>query len=504
MACRFLLRLVGACAAAALASAGSAPEFLARRDSAEDSASCVADERPCEDGADCCGVCAYIGADTWQCKACTPPGEECIPMGNRCCDGGNKRKDVALPHPQHVCSPTNEVSKKYGITKYTCQAAAAQQPAGLQTSARRGGGGNATSGPANPKQTPTEAKALPSSLRSSPSVSRALQVGDATADELRAILAGARTCFDRHPVDTSNLGQLQGTLGSAVGCVQDAMEASWGWRPLVDVQGSASCGQCDGYGRGATVIEVDTESGNWMFVMRLKAGPALRLSSSPSASSSSARSVSRALQLGDATADELRAILAAARQCFDRHAVDISNLGQLQFTLGVAVGCVQDAMEARWGWRPLVDVQGSASCGQCSGYGRGATVIEVLTDSGNWMFVMRLKAGSAPRLSQERKPAKALQQGDATDEQLQVVLRAADTCFQKQPGAAHGPTQLYAELGAAIACVETACEAAWGWKPRVDEAGSHSCGRCEGYGLGATVVAVDMSWQRWMFVMRLK
>jgi len=85
------------------------------------STECVADGKPCADGVDCCGICAYIGANTWTCQACTPLGDECIPMGNRCCDGGNKQKDVVLEHPSHTCRATGEISEKYGITKYTCQ-----------------------------------------------------------------------------------------------------------------------------------------------------------------------------------------------------------------------------------------------------------------------------------------------------------------------------------------------------------------------------------------------
>jgi len=90
----------------------------------QESTACVADGKACVDGVDCCGVCAYIGADTWTCQACTALGDECIPMGNRCCDGGNKQADVVLEHPAHTCKATNEISEKYGSTGYTCQSSA--------------------------------------------------------------------------------------------------------------------------------------------------------------------------------------------------------------------------------------------------------------------------------------------------------------------------------------------------------------------------------------------
>jgi len=87
--------------------------------------SCVADGQPCADGVDCCGVCAYKGADTMMCEACTPPGEECIPMGNTCCDGGSKQPGQDVAEPGHVCAATNEQSQRYNSTKYTCQQRAA-------------------------------------------------------------------------------------------------------------------------------------------------------------------------------------------------------------------------------------------------------------------------------------------------------------------------------------------------------------------------------------------
>lgn len=303
-------------------------------------------------------------------------------MGNRCCDGGRKRRNVVQQVSEHVCRATSEVSQRYGTTRYTCQRAF-WQPIGSKE--------KETSASIVPiqSQPPWDSEMSPQMLDSSlsaprlnPSVARALQIGDATSEQLAAILRLARVCFDRSPADPSNL--LEGTLGSAVGCVQDGMQTRWGWRPFVDIQGSTSCDQCDEYGGGATVIEVITDSGDWMLVMRLK-----------------------------------------------------------------------DLFVQK---RP---VQGSST-------------------------------------------AKVLQPGDAADSQLAVILQATERCFDTQQGDTHSSTQLYAKLGAALVCVQSMCEAAWGWKPHVREAGSHSCGTCEGSGLGATVIAVDTNWQNWMFVLQLK
>jgi len=98
-------------------------DFLGRYVQDQLGQKCVVHDRPCEEGVDCCGVCAYIGADTWRCMACTEAGQECIPMGNRCCDGGSRQADAVVAHAQHSCEATAETSEKYGTTKYTCQLA---------------------------------------------------------------------------------------------------------------------------------------------------------------------------------------------------------------------------------------------------------------------------------------------------------------------------------------------------------------------------------------------
>jgi len=85
---------------------------------------CIGNDEACVEGIDCCGVCAYIGADTWRCIACTEAGDECIPMGNRCCGGGSKQQDSVEASAQYSCQSTSENSTRYGngnTTKYTCQ-----------------------------------------------------------------------------------------------------------------------------------------------------------------------------------------------------------------------------------------------------------------------------------------------------------------------------------------------------------------------------------------------
>jgi hypothetical protein len=215
---------------------------------------------------------------------------------------------------------------------------------------------------------------------------KALQLGDANEQQLREILAASQQCFGSHKVDTSNIGSLQGTLGSAVGCVEDELEKAWGSQPSIDDYGSQSCGQCEGYGLGSTIIEVGTEEGKWMFVVRLEGSAAAK------ALSRSRHGHAVVVQQGDATYEQLEVILRATNRCFRRHQVDTSNIGALQGSLGTAVACVQRKCERAWGWRPRVSGEGSHSCGRCEGYGLGATIIAMDgTASGDWMFEMRLK-----------------------------------------------------------------------------------------------------------------
>jgi len=96
---------------------------LPRASAALAAPACVAHGQHCEEGVDCCGVCASKGSDLMVCEACTPPGEECVPMGNSCCDGGTKQPGQEVAHPAHMCAATNEKSEKYPRAKhkYTCQ-----------------------------------------------------------------------------------------------------------------------------------------------------------------------------------------------------------------------------------------------------------------------------------------------------------------------------------------------------------------------------------------------
>lgn len=99
------------------------------------------------------------------------------------------------------------------------------------------------------------------------SVASVLQPGQASTALLGDTLEAARSCYDRHPVDTANMGMLQQTLWDAAHCVESDLEAV-GHMVDIDSTGSHACGRCDGYGDDATVIKVTTDSGDWMFVMR--------------------------------------------------------------------------------------------------------------------------------------------------------------------------------------------------------------------------------------------
>jgi len=213
---------------------------------------CVAHDRPCEDGVDCCGVCAYIGADTWRCLACTQVGHECIPMGNRCCDGGNRQKDIAVAHAQHSCQATTETSEKYGTTKYTCQVVhAADMHAELVSN--------------------TSSTELQSSALTSRGISSSIRhQGKATDKQAEDIREFAYHCFQRHPVRTSKgVAEFEATLGSASGCVVQKCERKWGWKPFLSQEGSDNGGPYDRFGHDAVVVGVETPSGRWQFILKL-------------------------------------------------------------------------------------------------------------------------------------------------------------------------------------------------------------------------------------------
>lgn len=70
---------------------------------------CLKSGTPCNlngltEGANCCGVCKYIGADTSVCGDCTAPGDECIPMGNFCCGGDSPGLMGNMNPPNYECS----------------------------------------------------------------------------------------------------------------------------------------------------------------------------------------------------------------------------------------------------------------------------------------------------------------------------------------------------------------------------------------------------------------
>lgn len=347
-------------------------QFLGRYLLDESGQQCLGNDRPCEDGVDCCGICAYIGADSWRCMACTEVGDECIPMGNRCCSGGNKQKDVLVSNPNHSCQATNETSEEYGTTKYTCQAV------------------NASGSSAE-----IESNNSAIMLQASASTGRGVESyvryqGKATDKQVGDLRDFAYHCFQRHPVRTSNLGELQGSLGSAIGCVLQRCRAKWGWKPVLSQSGSDNGGPYEGFGRQSTVVTVDTPSGKWQFVLKMQG-------SSQGSSHGPRPSPGRAVRAqihhrGDATREQARDLRRFAGACFKQHSIDTSNVGALDGSLGRAIGCVTSRCERKWGWKPFVSQEGSDNGGPYSAYGRGATVVGVETSSGKWEFVLRLKS----------------------------------------------------------------------------------------------------------------
>mmetsp|Transcript_68669 Transcript_68669/g.121304 ORF Transcript_68669/g.121304 Transcript_68669/m.121304 type:complete len:306 (-) Transcript_68669:266-1183(-) len=291
-----------------VARARSPAEFLGRYLVGEDGQQCVANDRPCEDGVDCCGVCAYIGASTWRCLACTFAGDECIPMGNRCCDGGNRQKDIPLPQPRHTCSPSTEKSEKYHITKYTCQAshspskttllslASTVLPAGhMESELENTSAENDSFENMSWKTTTaTSTSSLGDSSRESTSLmenfpnlllvsesatANVYHQGHATGAQVDDVRNFAVKCFQQNPIDTSSAGgggaalaRFEMSLGRAIGCVLGMCKAKWGWKPFLSGDGSDNGGPYDGYGHGLTVVGVKTSKGNWLFELDVNKG----------------------------------------------------------------------------------------------------------------------------------------------------------------------------------------------------------------------------------------
>ena len=94
--------------------------------------------------------------------------------------------------------------------------------------------------------------------------------GDATPQQETDLIHFADSCFSKKDVDTSNLGSLQFSLGNNVDCVLEKCLEAWGFKPESSSSGSDTGGPYDMYGLGATVIGVESPSGKWEFVLRLK------------------------------------------------------------------------------------------------------------------------------------------------------------------------------------------------------------------------------------------
>eukprot|EP00437_Effrenium_voratum_P043610 CAMPEP_0181479390 /NCGR_PEP_ID=MMETSP1110-20121109/43259_1 /TAXON_ID=174948 /ORGANISM="Symbiodinium sp., Strain CCMP421" /LENGTH=280 /DNA_ID=CAMNT_0023604825 /DNA_START=585 /DNA_END=1427 /DNA_ORIENTATION=- len=94
--------------------------------------------------------------------------------------------------------------------------------------------------------------------------------GDATPQQETDLIHFADSCFSKEDVDTSNLGSLQFSLLKNVDCVLQKCLEAWGFKPEFADSGSDNGGPYDAYGLGATVIGVESPSGKWEFVLRLK------------------------------------------------------------------------------------------------------------------------------------------------------------------------------------------------------------------------------------------
>lgn len=90
--------------------------------------------------------------------------------------------------------------------------------------------------------------------------------GDGETD----LISFTEQCFQKNPIDISNVGSLQGSIGSAVGCVLQKCEEKWGWKPTSTGSGSNTGGPYDAYGLGATIMGAETNTGKWQFILRLK------------------------------------------------------------------------------------------------------------------------------------------------------------------------------------------------------------------------------------------
>lgn len=97
-----------------------------------------------------------------------------------------------------------------------------------------------------------------------------LHRGDATVEQETDLISFTEQCFQKNPIDISNVGSLQGSIGSAVGCVLQKCEEKWGWKPTSTGSGSNTGGPYDAYGLGATIMGAETSTGKWQFILRLK------------------------------------------------------------------------------------------------------------------------------------------------------------------------------------------------------------------------------------------
>merc|ERR1712008_12254 len=147
-------------------------------------------------------------------------------------------------------------------------------------------------------------------------------------------------------------------------------------------EGSDNGGPYEKFGHDAVVLGVETSSGKWQFVLKMQGSP-----------HPAGRTVhSHIRHRGDATREQAHDLQQFAQACFKVNAIDTSNVGALQGSLGRATGCVVTKCERKWGWKPFLSGERSDNGGPYGAHGLGATVVGVETTSGKWQFILRRRA----------------------------------------------------------------------------------------------------------------
>eukprot|EP00435_Cladocopium_sp_Y103_P031656 s3391_g8.t1 len=326
------------------------------------------------------------------------------------------------------------------------------------------------------------------------------------------LLKCASDCFSLKPVDTSTgVGGLQASLGDATSCVLTKLEQRWGWKPELVGSGSNTGGPYDAYGAGATIIGVDTPSGKWQFT--LKKGAHDGGNGTPSEEGGSESVIVSCFHRGDASSEHETDLIHFTETCFGKHHIDISNVGSLDQSLDIAISCVLQTCEKKWGWKPQLSVWGSDAGGPYDAYGSGATVIGAKTSTGKWEFVLHKTGGNTggnihgtPTHDKGSKSVSVscLHGGAATSEQETDLIHFTEKCLEKHHIDISNVGNFDQSMATATTCVLEKCEQKWGWKPQLSVWGSKGGGPYDTYGMGATVIGAQTKTGKWDFVLHLK